>query len=427
VKKVLIITYYWPPSGGVGVQRWMNYALNLRELGIEPIILTPENPQFSVKDDQLLDRVKNIITYKTPIWEPFQIFHQLTGNTNKGNVKQGLVMEKKEKTIIDQLTVWIRGNIFLPDPRVFWFKNAVKKAQEIIKKEGIEHVITTGPPHSVHLIGRKLKRLSSSIFWLADFRDPWSKWDILDKLQTGTIAKEVHRRLEASVLNESDQAITVSNRLAKSFGNVDVLNNGLTITNNEEENPDPSKFTVGYFGMLNELRNPQRLWLLLDQLCRENSIFASRFRLKIGGIVADSIQSEIEQLEYVGKRVEFIGYLSHHQVQVEYKKCNLLLLLLNKSDNSKWILPVKFFEYLAAKRQILALGPRESDLGDLMKGKEIGEILDYAEVEFIRSFIINLFENPSNPNPDDVKELIEAFSHQKLTMKLIQLLKINEK
>ena len=257
-KKILIVTYYWPPSGGVGVQRWMNFALQLEKKGWEPIILTPENPQFEIKDEQLTSRVKHLETHKVPIWEPFQLFHQITGGKERKNIQQGLVMEKNEKGVKERVAVWIRGNIFLPDPRVFWVRKAANFAIALSKKEKIAAIITTGPPHSMHLVGRRVKR-KTRIKWLADFRDPWSQWDVLGKLNTSDLAMVVHKTLEASVLKKADRVITVSNRLAASFGGVEVVNNGVSAPIGDAEEVDEAYFTIGYFGMLNELRNPKQL------------------------------------------------------------------------------------------------------------------------------------------------------------------------
>lgn len=420
-KKILIITYYWPPSGGVGVQRWMNFALQLQKRGWEPIILTPENPQFEIRDEKLLDRVKDIRVVKLPIWEPFNLFHKLTGNRNRKNVQQGLILEKSHSSIKDKLMIWIRGNLLVPDPRVFWLKSASKKAIQFIKEEGIDTIITTGPPHSIHLIGRRVKR-RTGVKWLADFRDPWSKWDVLEKLNTSALVLGIHRRMEQSVIQEADAASTVSRRLAEAFGGIEVLNNGLTIANSSREELNSTYFTIGYFGMLNELRNPRQFWYLLDQLCRENQAFANKLKLRIGGIVSESIKEEISKLDELKSRVEFLGYLPHEQVQIEYKKCNLLLLLQNKTNNSQWILPVKFFEYVASDRMILALGDRKSDLGDIMNDKDIGEILKYSEIDAIRSFIEDIFENNRKPDSVQAKKLLKLFSHENLVEKLEEIL-----
>lgn len=419
--KILIITYYWPPSGGVGVQRWMNFALQLKKRGWEPIVLTPENPQFEIKDEKLLEKVRDIQVVKLPIWEPFNLFHKLTGNKNRGNVQQGLALEKSQKSGKDSLMVWVRGNLLVPDPRAFWVKPASKKAIELIKGEDIRTIITTGPPHSIHLIGRRVKR-KVKIKWLADFRDPWSKWDIIEKLNTSSFVRGIHRRMERSVIAEADIVTTVSSRLAEALGGVEVLHNGITSKSSAEDELSISSFTIGYFGMLNELRNPRQLWQLLDQMCRENQVFASKLKVRIGGIVSESIRTEISGLNELKDRVEFLGYLPHESMQEEYKKCHVLLLLLNKSDNSSWILPVKFFEYLASKRMILSLGDRKSDLGDLMNAKDVGEILSYHEIDGIRGFLEDVFENERRPNDVDIQSLLSQFSHEKLVEKLEKLI-----
>ena len=421
-KKILIITYYWPPSGGVGVQRWMNFALQLKAKGWEPMILTPQNPQFEIKDEKQLEVVSEIFVKKIPIWEPFNFFHNLTGGKEKRNVQQGLVLEKSSKSLKDKFAVWLRGNLFVPDPRVFWIRKASKAAVDLIQNQHINFLITTGPPHSIHLIGRKVKR-KTGIRWMADFRDPWSKWDILQKLKTTALVRYIHRSLENAVLKEADVVTTVSKRLAKSLGDtVEVLNNGLTIQSTALSNPDTNQFTIGYFGMLNELRNPSQLWMVLDQLCREDEEFSNQLQIRIGGIVSESIKEELSKLERLRGKVTFLGYLPHEQMLKEYQRCNMLLLLLNKSDNSKWILPVKFFEYLAANRMILCLGPKSSDLGDLMYRKEIGEIFAYSDIQQIRAFILANFSEKAVPDYSNIKTLLDRFSHETLVNKLEELI-----
>lgn len=421
-RKILIVSYYWPPSGGVGVQRWMNFALQLQERGWEPTVLTPSNPQFEIKDEQLLDRVKNIPVDRIPIWEPFDLFHKLTGNKDRKNVQQGLVLEKKKRSLLDKLVVWARGNLLIPDPRRFWVKPASNRAIKLIKDKGIGTVITTGPPHSMHLIGRRVKR-KTNVKWVADFRDPWSKWDILEKLHTSSIARSIHKSLEGGVLREADVSITISNRLAKSFGGINVLHNGATVNRNSTLEPHESYFTIGFFGMLNELKNPRQFWHLLDQMCRENRVFSNKLKIRIGGIISDSIKEEIRELDELKNKVEFLGYLPHDTIQDEYRQCNLLLLLLHKTDNSQWILPVKFFEYLSARRLILGLGSRNGDLGDIMNSKDVGEILAYTELDGIRGFIEDVFENDRLPKSEDTEYLLDQFSHKNLVKRLEDLLK----
>lgn len=416
-KKLLIITYYWPPSGGVGVQRWMNFALQLKERGWEPIVLTPSNPQFSIMDEKLEERVRHIRTIKTPIWEPFELFHTLTRGANRKGIQQGLVLEKNQKTLKDKLVVWVRGNLFIPDPRVFWLKRAVSAAKKVIEKERIPLLVTTGPPHSVHLIGRTVKR-STDVKWIADFRDPWSRWDLLKKLNASPLALRLHQRLEQSVLKESDMPIAVSEGMAKDFGGINVLTNGITLRKKGFREPPEEVFRMGYFGMLNEIRNPTRLWMLLDQMCRENQSFHEKLEVRIGGIVSEKVKSDIDKLKMLREKVVYLGYLPHEQLHEEYQLCNFLLILQNQSNNARYILPVKFFEYLSAYRMLLCLGERESDLGLIMNKRGVGEILSYVDVAGMRAFIEHLFEGNVSADKEAVDDLLDTYSHQKLVVQL---------
>lgn len=404
------------------MQRWLNFTLQLQKRGWDSIVLTPKNPQFEIRDEKLLEKVIDVKTVKIPIWEPFNLFHKLTGNKDRKNVQQGLVLEKSRRSLKDKFMIWMRGNMLIPDPRVFWVKSASKKAIELIKEEGIETIITTGPPHSIHLIGRKVKR-DTGVKWLADFRDPWSKWDVLEKLDTSDFVRGIHRRMERSVVKEADMVTTVTDAFAETLnGEVSIIHNGVSLDYVSNEQVTGSEFTLGYFGLLNEMRNPSQLWQLLDQMCREDDAFEKRLRVRIGGIIAQPIMDEIQGLERLKHRVEFLGYLPHETVIQEYQKCNLLLLLQNKSNNSPWILPLKVFEYLAANRMILCLGDRKGELGKLMSNKDVGDVFAHAEIDLIRSFIIDVFENDRYPNQNDRQSLLNQYNHDNLVEKLEKLL-----
>jgi len=418
-KKILIISYYWPPSGGVGVQRWLNYAVQLKNRGWEPIIYTPDNPQFEIKDESLLERVKDIRVIQTKIWEPFHFFHRITGNTNRKNVQQGLVLEKKSKSFKDKLFVWIRGNLFVPDPRKYWIKPSIKFLRKIIQEEEIKTIITTGPPHSMHLIGLGLKK-RLDLCWIADFRDPWSQWDILEKLNTGRLAMWKHRRLEKEVLQSATKILTVSSHLKSGLADlggedrVHLQYNGVSEIE-ATKYPKSEMLTIGYYGMLNELRNPSELWGILDELA-----VSKKIHLRIGGVVAESIKEEIGALKQLKNCTDFLGYLSHEEVKREYAKCQVLVLLLNRTDNAKWILPVKFFEYLAAQRWILALGPEESDLEAIAKEVAAFRMLKYSDTPWMTNFIENCQQGA--PDFSSSQRLLDRFSHTNLALELEQVL-----
>ncbi|MFY0598034.1 MAG: glycosyl transferase [Cyclobacteriaceae bacterium] len=429
-KKLLIITYYWPPSGGVGVQRWLHFACNLKKMGWEPIIYTPENPQFEILDEKLNDLAKDIQVIKKPIWEPFSFFHKITGNKNRKEVQQGVVLEKSKKTFKDKLFVWIRGNLFIPDARVFWIRPSVDFLSEYIFSNDIGNIITTGPPHSMHMIGLKLKRKFPDLNWLADFRDPWSDWDILQRLQTGGIAMSVHKRFERKVLESADEAITVSKRLGLALDQkcerdkpVRVIENGIEAISFEKAiETDDSKFVIGYFGMLNELRDPEQLWYSLEKLCESDPNFQSKLEIRLGGIVSQSIISRLKNSSTLKDAVVFLGYISHEKVFEEYKKCDILLLLLNKSDNAKWILPVKFFEYLSANKPILTFGPDDSDLGDLLSEYAVGEMMNGNDDEVISKFILANFEKSYSTKDGDFEKLLQSNTREHQAKELAALI-----
>ncbi|MEQ8423858.1 MAG: glycosyl transferase, partial [Cyclobacteriaceae bacterium] len=201
-KKVLIITYYWPPSGGSGVQRWLKFVKYLTRMGWEPYVYTPENPSFTIKDPSLDKDVPNSVeVLKLPIWEPYQLFFWLQGIAGKRKTQQSDLISTGKKSLFQKVSSWIRGNFFIPDARIYWVKPSVTFLSGFIGANQIGRIITTGPPHSIHLIGLKLKKKLPEIQWIADFRDPWSEWDLLDTLSLTSWARSRHRKLERSVLS----------------------------------------------------------------------------------------------------------------------------------------------------------------------------------------------------------------------------------
>ncbi|HPD95904.1 MAG TPA: glycosyl transferase family 1, partial [Tenuifilaceae bacterium] len=172
-KRVLIITYYWPPSGGAPVQRWLKFAKYLERFGWQPVIYTPENPESFYDDESLMrDVPKDIEIVKSHIWEPYDIYRMLTGKKGE-KIAVGFTSADKKKGVSHNLLMWLRGNLLIPDPRIFWVNPSVRFLKKYLKENPVDVVVTTGPPHSLHLIGLKLKR-KLKVKWLADFRDPWT-------------------------------------------------------------------------------------------------------------------------------------------------------------------------------------------------------------------------------------------------------------
>lgn len=429
MKKVLIITYYWPPSGGVGAQRWLKMAKYLPEFGWQPVIFTPDNPDFSVKDESGFSDVRpETEIIKLPIWEPYQLFNSLKKSGNKSELKQGLVLENKNQSWIDKLSIWVRGNMLIPDPKRFWIKPAARFLEGIIESNDIDLIVTTGPPHSMHLIGNRLKK-KTGLPWIADFRDPWSKWDLLDKLKTSSAVKNIHKRLEKKVLMNADEVITVSNRLAQELAQnreseVKVITNGF----DEEVNlPDHSnledKFIISHVGLLNEMRDPQNLWKVLEELCVENQELEQKLEVRLGGIVSESIMANFEQYSLLRGKIKLLDYMPHSEIYDEYSKASVLLLILNNTDNGKWILPSKLFEYLYTNKPILMLGEEQSDAADILSKFENNSVANFNDFELIKSSILNHFQRfklraIANSNSDEVM----IYSRKNLTRQLSEMM-----
>ena len=172
MKKTLIITYYWPPGGGAGVQRWLKMARHLPDFEIEPFILTvdPGYATYPATDNTLENDIpRGLKVFKTKATDYFRILSK----DKKAISSAGFAKEGKN-SFREKVARFIRGNIFIPDPRRGWNRFAFGKAVEVIDNNGINTVITTSPPHSTQLIGLKLKKRFPEIKWIADLRDPWT-------------------------------------------------------------------------------------------------------------------------------------------------------------------------------------------------------------------------------------------------------------
>tara|TARA_B100001142_G_scaffold84653_1_gene85916 strand:- start:500 stop:1759 length:1260 start_codon:yes stop_codon:yes gene_type:complete len=416
MKKVIIISYYWPPAGGSGVQRWLKFSKYLPNFGWKPIVYTPENPYSEIKDlDLLRDIDEALEVWKTPIWEPYALKDKFFGrgkkNQSAGVISNNIVLN------------WLRGNIFIPDPKIYWVKPSVKYLVERIRSEGIKHIITTGPPHSMHLIGLGLKKNIPNLKWIADFRDPWTRLDLLDEFYLSKLSMRKHQRLEKEVLETADITLTVSEGWVSSFKslgskNVELITNGFDDNDFNVKEPVPEKFIIGHFGLINHLRNPKNLWKTLDDLCDQNSKFDKKLEIRLSGNIDSDVLDNIKKHLHLKDKVKVLGYLSHKEVLEQYNNSSVLLLLLFNSESGKGNYPGKIFEYFAAKRPILAFGPRYSDAERLIQETETGVFFTYDNTE-LKKEILSLFNNrktlPSSTH-------IEVFNRKKLTKDLSELL-----
>lgn len=425
-KKVLIITYYWPPSGGSGVQRWLKFSKYLPSFGWTPIIYTPEDPDFGIKDPTLLkDIPKEAIEIKRPIWEPYAIYRTLTGNKDaKANF--GAATPKEGGNLMSKFAGWVRGNVFIPDPRVFWQKPSIQFLSEYLQENPVDVVITTGPPHSMHLIGLGLKKRFPKLIWMADMRDPWSTFDLHNTFMSRA-AKAKNARFEKEVLDHADRVIMVSPSSHEEFQSFD-RNKEVLITNGFDEDDFDSvrpvhsgKFSIYHSGLLNFIRNPENFWKVLDKLCKENQDFNQDFELHLIGAVDSLIMEAISKYDFLKKKVTERGWLQHNEIIEENNKASVLMLVVNNSRNAKAQLPGKFFEYLALGKPILGICPDDADISKAIQKTKTGFTCNFEEEDRLENIILTLYKNWKEKAPlnsDDTE--IRAFERKTLTKKLVQ-------
>lgn len=393
MRKVLVITYYWPPAGGPGVQRWLKFVKYLPDFGIEPIVYTPQNPNYPILDENLVNEVpKGIKILKQSIREPYA-WASLLSKKKTQTISSGIIQEKKP-SFIEKLLLWTRGNLFIPDARKFWVKPSIKYLSKIILDEGIETIITTGPPHSIHLIGLGLKE-RHAVEWIADFRDPWTSIGYHDKLRLTRKSQKKHKAMEIQVLNQTDKIVVTSGATKKEFEHltdkpIKVITNGFDDSLDAIE-PD-SDFTISHIGSLLTGRNPVILWENLKVLIAENESFKRKLKIKLAGVVGEEVLESIRE-NGLDSHLEQLGYLSHNQVLEVQQKSQVLLLLEIDSEETKGIIPGKLFEYLNAKRPILAIGPEGWEAGAIVEETEAGAVCIKNEDTTLKNVLLDWFNS----------------------------------
>lgn len=427
MKKVLIITYYWIPSGGAGVQRWVKFAKYLRQYGWEPIIYTPKNPEYPSIDHSFeKDIPADITVLKTPIWEPYNVYRNLTGKKNQA-INAGFISENKKQSWKDKLSIWIRGNFLIPDPRRFWIKPSVRFLSDYLKENPVDAIITTGPPHSMHLIGMGLKKNFPSLPWVADFRDPWTNIDFYKDLNLTWLADKIHHKLEREVIQNADTVLVVSRGMEEEFApmkpkKLQVITNGYDESDVQVGTLTlDGRFSISHIGTLNAARNPRIVWKVLSEICAENIDFKKDLQIQLVGKVDFSVMEDIQSYGLQEQLLK-IDYLSHSEAIAKQNSSQVLMLLINQSGNAKGILTGKFFEYLAAKRPILAVGPTDGDAAVVLNETGAGVIVDFADEQATKTAIQNYYNQYKKGTLSVQSESVERFSRRSLTGELAGLL-----
>ncbi len=421
-KKVLILTYYWPPSGGTGVQRWLHFSRYLEELGWEPIIYTPLNPEAPVQDPKLSALIGPKTTVlQRKIWEPTSAYKSLSGKKGK-QLHTGFLQEntKSKTSWVQKGAMWLRANVFIPDAKMAWIGPSVRYLKKYIQENPVAAIISTGPPHSLHLIARGIKR-ETNLPWIADFRDPWTQIDWFEQLPLTKWGLGLHKRHEHSIFREADELVVVSRDMQTQMEKlaqrpIHLISNGFAPTDFQSfvQQPDPH-FTILHTGSINKDRNPTALWESLSAFVEQNPNFAKQLRIRLIGALDASVLHDLERF-HLTSYTHFETFVPHEKVIEELASCSLLLLPLNNVKSQKGIVTGKVFEYLASEQPILAIGPADGDAAAILNEQE-GTLMVPFETAVPWLKVMALCDTKPNR-----KETLLPYSRAELAKKMHRLL-----
>lgn len=424
--KVLLIAYYWPPAGGPGVQRWFHFVRYLPLFGITPVVYVPKNPQYPIVDETLTeDLPKEVVIIKRSISEPYKWISWLFKKKTQ-QLSQGLIQENKP-SLIERFMRFVRGNFFIPDARVSWVAPSVAFLSQYINEHGIETIISTGPPHSMHLIANELVKIHTRLKWIADFRDPWTTIGYHNDLYMTHWAQKKHLKLERTVLQSAHTILTTSYTTKALFSKktatpIEVITNGFEpFENSSLPSPEENKFSLVHIGSLLSKRNPKILWEAIGELVTENQLFAAQLSIDFVGLVSDEVKTTITA-HGLASYCNFHGYISHEEARKHQYTAHLLLLIEIDSEAHKGIIPGKIFEYLQSLRPILAIGPEDWDVARLLPENNLNALGTYHDKAMVKSFIETRF-NAGTGISAEIDPTLSKYERKNLTEALSKIIK----
>lgn len=425
MKRVLVITYYWPPSGGSGVQRWVKFSKYLPENGWQPVIYTPENPDLTTRDKTLGEEIPECAeVIRRPIFEPYSLGRRLFGKDAASQTEVNPI-NAQHKSLKQRLMMAIRGNFFIPDPRCMWIGPSVRFLKKYLHRHPVDIIVSTGPPHSMHLIARKVA-LATGIPWIADFRDPWTKMFYFKHLHLGRWAGHRHRVLEQKVLDDASVIVAVSPLVQQDFKDmtttpVKLITNGYDESDFEQVVEPDGYFNLVHTGLFASDGNPESLWKALADKCRTDPEFKDMLRIRLAGKTDREIIMSIREYGLDGNLFD-LGYQSHQTAVREQKGASVLLLPLRKEPEYKAVLPGKLFEYLASCRPVLGIGQTDGAMATIIRDTKAGEVFDWDEEAGISGYINRCWEQFKAGTLEVSGDNIEQYSRRALSKKMAGLM-----
>ena len=423
MKKALIICYYWPPAGGPGVQRWLKFVSHLKSFDIAPVVYVPENPNYPIIDKDLVSQIPADVTIlKHPIKEPYK-FAAIFSKKKTQQISSGVISNKKP-SFLEKLLLFIRGNYFIPDARVGWVNPSVVFLKHYLKTHPVDCIISSGPPHSLHLIGLELQK-DLHLPWIADFRDPWTTIHYHKSLLLTKASAGKHKALESLVLNTANHILVTSPSTQKEFSllttkPITVITNGFEPLALTPQGLDAG-FSIAHIGSLLTKRNPTVLWEVLSELVKEDPVFAQDLEISLTGVVSDEVLSSIA-LVGLTKNTTLKGYVPHKQAVMLQHKAQILLLLEQDSEDTKAIIPGKLFEYLQAHRPIIAIGPKGSDIEGIINTTESGVYIAVNQKEALKKQLLTYYRAYKKDALFIPSKNLELFTRKALTKKVADVI-----
>lgn len=432
MKRVLIISYYWPPTGGSGVQRWVKFAKYLPELGWQPVVYTPENPEQLAVDESLAAEIPSEAEIvKTRIVEPYELYKNFLKKS--GHSKEAVEVNPvnaREKSFIQKTAMWVRGNFFRPDPRCMWIRPSVRFLKKYIEDHPVDLIVSTGPPQSMHVIGLRLAR-ETGLPWIADFRDPWTRIFYFKHLSMTRATERWHHRMESKVLDAADAVVAVSPLVQKDFQAmtrtpVELITNGYDECDfgahkcAEAAGGPDRDFVITHTGLFAADGNPTVLWDVLSERCSKDADFRKHLKIKLIGKTDEQITSSIKAAGLAENLMDH-GYLPHTQAVEEQRKASLLILPLRKEPEYKAVLPGKLFEYLASCRPVLGIGQPDGAMSMILNSTRTGIVLDWEDRPSVGRFIDQCWERHLKGELIVENADISQYSRQELTRRMADL------
>ena len=432
MKRVLIITYYWPPTGGSGVQRWVKFAKYLPSEGWQPVIYTPENPEQLAVDHSLEAEIpEDTEIIKTHITEPYELYKRFLKRS--GHSKEAVEVNPvnaQNKSLAQKVAMWIRGNLFRPDPRCLWIRPSVRFLKKYLEEHPVDLIVSTGPPQSMHLIGRRLAE-ETGLPWIADFRDPWTKIFYFKHLAMTKATERWHHRMEKKVLDDATAVVAVSPLVQQEFQAmtqtpVELITNGYDECDFPDERntaaaggPDKD-FTVTHTGLFAADGNPTVLWEVLAEKCADDADFRSKLKIRLIGKTDEQIIKAIDNAG-LKENLTDLGYQPHNIAVEEQRQASLLILPLRKEPEYRAVLPGKLFEYLASCRPIFGIGQTDGAMSMILNQTKIGVVLDWNDKEGIRNHIDNCWTRHLEGRLETDSADISGFTRRSLTRQMAKL------